>query len=227
MGQPLALPELTFQHEDFVELDFGFDFYAPQTTLAVDGRRILVGWMGLPDISYPSDRFNWAHGLTLPRELTLENQQLRQKPVRELISLRKETLYEQELELVDQLLPAQAEIFELELSQLQLSSDQLEVKLRVSDQEQTVLRYDQQTRRFTMDRASSGAEVPALDYGTTRSVTLTEPLHTLRVFVDRSSVEVFLNDGEAVASARIFPKTTSQGIVLTGDATAHLAIYSL
>lgn len=227
MGQPLALPELTFQHEDFVELDFGFDFYAPQTTLAADGRRILVGWMGLPDISYPSDRYNWAHGLTLPRELTLENQRLRQKPVQELTSLRKETLYEQELELVDQLLPAQAEIFELELSQLQLSSDQLEVKLRVSDQEQTVLRYDQQTRRFTIDRALSGAEVPALDYGTTRSITLTEPLHTLRVFVDRSSVEVFLNDGEAVASARIFPKTTSQGIVLNGDATVHLAIYSL
>jgi beta-fructofuranosidase len=165
--------------------------------------------------------------LTLPRELTLENQQLRQKPVQELTSLRKETLYEQELELVDQLLPAQAEIFELELSQLQLSSDQLEVKLRVSEQEETVLRYDQQTNRFTIDRGQSGAEVPALDYGTTRSITLTEPLHTLRVFVDRSSVEVFLNDGEAVASARIFPKTTSQGIVLTGDATAHLAIYSL
>jgi len=227
MGQPLALPELAFQHEDFVELDFGFDFYAPQTTLAADGRRILVGWMGLPDISYPSDRYNWAHGLTLPRELTLENQQLRQKPVQELTSLRKETLYEKELKLVREVLPAQAEIFELELSQLQLSSDQLEVKLRVSEQEETVLRYDQQTNRFTIDRGQSGAEVPALEYGTTRSTVLTEPLHTLRVFVDRSSIEVFLNDGEAVASARIFPKTTSQGIVLTGDATAQLAIYSL
>ncbi|WP_393965532.1 glycoside hydrolase family 32 protein [Exiguobacterium sp. S22-S28] len=227
IGKPLTLPDLTFQHEDFVELDFGFDFYAPQTTLAADGRRILVGWMGLPDITYPSDRYNWAHGLTLPRELTLENQHLRQRPVRELTALRKETLYADEFVLEHSFSPAHAETFELELSHLQLLSDTLTFKLRVSDQEETVLRYEAQTRRFTFDRTHSGAEIPATDYGTTRSVTLVEPLHALRLFVDRSSVEVFLNDGEAVASARIFPKSTSQDIILAGEATGHLAIYTL
>jgi beta-fructofuranosidase len=163
----------------------------------------------------------------LPRELTLENQQLRQKPVQELTALRKETLYAQELTLEQHIMPAQAETFELELSHLQLSSDHLELKVRASDQEETILRYEAETKRFTIDRTKSGAEVPAVEFGTSRSITLAEPLHTLRLFVDRSSIEVFLNDGEAVASSRIFPKSTSQGIVLTGDATAHLAIYSL
>ncbi|OIN68308.1 sucrose-6-phosphate hydrolase [Exiguobacterium sp. KRL4] len=227
IGQTVDFPNLSYQHEDFLELDFGFDFYAPQTTLAADGRRILVGWMGLPDITYPSDRYKWAHALTLPRELTLEQGHLRQKPVRELTSLRKDTLYEQPLVVEQQASPVQAEVFELVLSHLAISSGQFELKVRASEQEETILRYDTQTRRFTLDRTRSGAEVPAVEYGTTRSITLTEPLHTLRLFVDRSSIEVFLNDGEAVASARIFPKSTSQGIVLSGEATVHLAIYSL
>ena len=33
----------------FRELDAGFDFYAPQSFAAEDGRRIQIGWMGMPD----------------------------------------------------------------------------------------------------------------------------------------------------------------------------------
>ena len=35
--------------EDFREWDMGFDFYAPQTFVDKKGRRILIGWMGMPD----------------------------------------------------------------------------------------------------------------------------------------------------------------------------------
>ncbi len=38
-----------FGHGELHELDAGFEFYAPQTTLAEDGRRLLIGWMGVPD----------------------------------------------------------------------------------------------------------------------------------------------------------------------------------
>ena len=39
----------SFEHGELHELDAGFEFYAPQTTVAEDGRRILIGWMGVPD----------------------------------------------------------------------------------------------------------------------------------------------------------------------------------
>ena len=32
----------------------------------------LIGWMGLPDTQYPTDEEGWAHCLTIPRELTIE-----------------------------------------------------------------------------------------------------------------------------------------------------------
>ena len=40
-----------FIEEQVVSLDYGTDFYAPQTMLAKDGRRIMVAWMKSWDMS--------------------------------------------------------------------------------------------------------------------------------------------------------------------------------
>ena len=73
----------------FAEWDMGFDFYAPQTFRAPDGRRILIGWMGIPDADYanPTTALGWQHCLTVPRQVTLQNGRLCQTPVRELDAL--------------------------------------------------------------------------------------------------------------------------------------------
>lgn len=57
----------------YTEWDCGFDFYAPQSFIAPDGRRILIGWMGIGDIPYtnPTAVLGWQHCLTVPCELTL------------------------------------------------------------------------------------------------------------------------------------------------------------
>lgn len=73
--------------------DAGFDFYAPQTFEATDGRRILIGWMGMPDDDTygndPTVADGWQHCLTLPRELVPgADGAVLQRPVRELEELR-------------------------------------------------------------------------------------------------------------------------------------------
>lgn len=78
---------------EFSLWDAGFDFYAPQTFEAADGRRILIGWMGMPDDdSYGNDPTvadGWQHCLTLPRELVAAaGGCVLQRPVRELKELR-------------------------------------------------------------------------------------------------------------------------------------------
>ena len=80
--------------EDFREWDMGFDFYAPQTFVDDKGRRILIGWMGMPDaeeeyINKTIDE-GWQHCLTVPRELKVQNGKILQHPVKELERLRKE-----------------------------------------------------------------------------------------------------------------------------------------
>lgn len=65
LGSKLNVSDGSMSHGPFRELDHGFDFYAPQTTTCPDGRRILIGWMGLPDRSVPTERDEWAHCLTI------------------------------------------------------------------------------------------------------------------------------------------------------------------
>ena len=77
---------------EFHELDKGFDIYATQTFLDENGRRILIGWMGIPDADYDNDatvEYDWIHALTMPRVLTYQDGKLIQKPLEELKSLRK------------------------------------------------------------------------------------------------------------------------------------------
>lgn len=74
----------------FTEWDKGFDFYAPQTLQAPDGRLLLIGWMGMPDADYrnPTAALGWQHCLTLPREITAgPDGRLCQHPPRELDAL--------------------------------------------------------------------------------------------------------------------------------------------
>lgn len=54
----------------FNELDRGNDFYAPQSMEDNKGRRIMVGWMGIPEEEdFPTVKNEWIHCLTLPREI--------------------------------------------------------------------------------------------------------------------------------------------------------------
>ena len=82
-----------FTHGDFHELDAGFEFYAPQTTLTADGRRLLVAWMGVPDGEeryQPTIACGWIHQMTCIRELGTRDGKLYQRPVAELQALRGE-----------------------------------------------------------------------------------------------------------------------------------------
>lgn len=48
-------------------LDYGLDFYAPQTTLDEEGRRIMLGWLRMPQ---PGEEGDWNGMLTFPRVLS-------------------------------------------------------------------------------------------------------------------------------------------------------------
>ena len=44
-------------------MDYGFEAYATQAFNSPDGRALAVSWLGLPDVSYPSDRFDQSRNL--------------------------------------------------------------------------------------------------------------------------------------------------------------------
>ena len=91
---------------DFREWDMGFDFYAPQTFTDNSGRRLLIGWMGMPDAEeeYTNKTIDegWQHCLTVPRELRVKDGKIFQYPAKELERLRKEkTILDDEKSIVE------------------------------------------------------------------------------------------------------------------------------
>ena len=75
--------------ESLQSIDYGIDFYATQTLLSPDGRRIMVAWMQNWDTISIGINMPWFGQMTIPRELSVRNGRLYQWPVRELDKARR------------------------------------------------------------------------------------------------------------------------------------------
>ena len=213
-----------FTHGDFQHLDKGFDFYAPQITQTPDGRTIMIGWLATWNVEMPESADGWAGQMTVPRELHVRDGKIFSTPVRELKALRKWKPATYKNLLLDEattLKGVQGDACELLLTIDAAKSKSFSIGVRVGEGEETILRYDSDGT-FTLDRSKSGVEVhkiipdPGELVDNVRTIKLapTDKLK-LQIFIDRSSVEVFINGGAEVLSAKIYPKRTSQGIVFT------------
>ena len=66
----------TFEKDAPVSLDYGLDFYAPQTTLLPDGRRVMIAWMRMPKPVESKDGTQWTGMMCLPRVVGIKNGQV-------------------------------------------------------------------------------------------------------------------------------------------------------
>lgn len=191
-------------------LDDGFDYYAPQSFAAADGRRIQFGWMGMPDADYtnPTVEYGWQHCLTLPRVLTQNGTgRLLQAPAAELNALRGEARQ-----------PADGETVETDPCFDLTASPAGDFVLTIANG--LTLTYTETDRtctlRFTDAAIAAGR--------TERKAVLDAPCRSLRVVGDASSLEIFLNDGAAVLSTRYYPAAGKVAVQLCG---AGSTLYSL
>ncbi|WP_461197814.1 glycoside hydrolase family 32 protein [Enterococcus sp. N249-2] len=199
---------LRFKHTTpFRELDHGFDFYAPQTFSDEQERRILWGWMGLgdtmPEYSNPTVARGWQHAATLPRELKIRDQKLVQQPITELQRLRG----------VHQQRHIQSSVGEITYQtattayEMAITLDKSESKWQIALLEDTLLQYDGTT--LTMTHGSSG-------YGRKHRRLKIDHLKHLHIYVDTSSIEIFLNHGAACITSRVYPTNRKPTVSMTG-----------
>lgn len=209
---------LIMNHGTFFEFDYGFDFYAPMTTVDLEGRRVMVGLLGMHETSYPTEQYGWGHCLSIPRVLSIEDYKLKQRPHPNLQHLRETTLT---AEGYFQHHPKRMKDFygdkyEFIMDFIDYDATEIYVKLRVSKREETVIIYNTEHNEVTLDTTFSG-EMPGGVDGTQRKLKLQRKLEQLRIFMDVSSIEVFINNGDRVMSARIFPSEEAVGVELSTE----------
>jgi beta-fructofuranosidase len=81
--------------------------------------------------------------------------------------------------------------------------------------------YDESRREITVDRSGMRRTFNA-DEGFSRSRPLVAGLHHLRIFTDASSIEIFVNDGDAVFTSRAFPDGEEHWFTVQGDVFPRL-----
>ncbi len=98
----------------------------------------------------------------------------------------------------------EGDVYELIAEFSNSTAEEFGLELRVGEMEKTVIKYDAIAKKVVLDRTESG-ESFAEEFGTVRKCMLDAEKISFRIFVDVSSVEVFVNNGEEVFTARIFP----------------------
>ncbi|EFE91715.1 sucrose-6-phosphate hydrolase [Oribacterium sp. oral taxon 078 str. F0262] len=188
-------------------LDLGFDFYAPQTMLSPDGRRILIAWMQAPESgNLAPEGAGWYGQMCFPRELSIRGGRLFQSPIREISSL-----YGESTEL-DLCADSERSIPELHGRTMDLSlelkaerEDFCELRLCFAKRGNifTTLSYRPAEGRLILDRRAAGRAASICEY---REVLLPkrEKEASLRLLLDRFSFEIFLNGGESVLSGTLY-----------------------
>lgn len=202
--------------ETFREWDMGFDFYAPQSFVDENERRILIGWAGVPDTERThrnlSVKNGWQHCLTLPTELEYRNGKIFRRPVRELESLpwmkkdaeaadgekRKYLWKNQTIEIIEDGIAGGER-------QYLIGKEDNGLTIRVSGD------------RVELNFLNRNGEPSACGGGRkVRAGRVERMVEDLLVIIDSSIAEVFVNGGEIVFTTRIYLEKKDRELVTDG-----------
>lgn len=210
--------------------DYGLDFYAAQTMETEDGRRVMIGWMQSWDNHMCPPDFAWSGMMTLPRELSLVNGRVCQRPVREIEGYRKNPVRHDLVEIGQEtaLDGVEGRTVDLTIDLEDGDYETFEVKVAASQDYFSSIVYDRREDTVTFDRTYSGY---GRDVISRRSMKVKDQggKLKLRVLLDRYSVEIFVNDGEQAMTSLIFTPQDGTGIRFRakGRAVASVCKYEI
>jgi beta-fructofuranosidase len=193
-------------------------YFAPEALVDARGRQIMWAW--LTDNPGGEEAKGWSGVYGLPRSLWLgEDGTLRMRPVKELEMLRCDEKTWSDITIADgdtkTLDGVVGDSCELEITIDSATARQFGVKVRASaaGEEETLLYYDAETKKLCFDATRSGIDGRRALEQAPLALEDGEPLK-LRVFVDKSVVEIYANDRQAICR-RVYPgRDDSLAVVL-------------
>lgn len=216
-------------------IDYGLDFYAPQTLETADGRRVMIGWMQNWETSghVPAGQ-HFMGQMTIPRELTIRKGRLCQNPVRELEACRRDKVCYQNVPVSGQtaLEGVGGRFLDLTVTVRSKEGADLyrwfQIDVARDETHTTSIRFRPGEELIRIDRTQSGLP---WDMVNVREfpVPANDGQLKLRLILDRYSLELFVNDGEQAASNVIYTPLEARDIRFScgGAALADVEQYTL
>lgn len=199
------------------EIDGGFNFYAAQTLVSPDGRIIMIAWIHPWCIQTPGNE-GIKGAMILPRELRLENGALYQSPVREIEKYRKngvrtENVSVGENTVINGVSGKKIEII-CDFSLENAESAGVEFFKGENTRASICVKKD---GTVIFDRSETGVDYMR-DANETNALKRTVKVAVnggkvrLRIFLDVSVCEIFVNDGERVMTGYVYTRENGDGV---------------
>ncbi|MDF9825625.1 fructan beta-fructosidase [Breznakia sp. PF5-3] len=236
-------------------MNFGKDSYAAMTyymgdfgtSTSMNHQRIIaINWMNtwedycnLVDDASNNTVFNGTFNLQLELSLTKNDNGdyvLRQVPIKEYEDLRDTEIKYENVEVTEGkniLADFKGDTYEVVANfKPQSGTKEVGFKARTGNNQETVVKYNFETQKITIDRSKSGAYPTAkfLEVDEQRVKVNDDGSIDLHIYVDKASIEVFTKDYTVTGANQIFPNPTSLGaeVFCVGEAaTANITIYSM
>lgn len=214
-----------FNYNEVYALDDGIDFYAPQTTLAPDGRRIMIGWMQSWDSNIRPVSQKWSCMMTVPREIKFSDGRLMQNPIKEI-----EDYYTDLVEYNDCKIEGKCSLHGISGRILDMTVEikygdfsEFKIYFAKNDEFNSSITYDKIKNKLEINRLYSGMNRDTIGV---RKVDVKHPKKNLklRFIFDRYSAEIFVNDGSQVLSMTYYTPLDADEISFECDKKAVVNI---
>jgi fructan beta-fructosidase len=226
------------QQDRAVWLDYGRDNYAGVTWSNIpkkDGRKLFIGWMSNWEYARDVPTETWRSAMTIPRELKLKKNEkefvLSSAPVSELSKYVSKTIVKETLTVNNQkTIITQSEIdlsrVRIQLEMNHLKSDKYDFTFQNSFGDRLSFGIDNIKKQYYLNRQNSGKVTFSDKFANTISkAPIKNPSNMLKigVLVDKTSIEVFYNDGETIMTEIFFPNEPFEAFSInTSDAALIL-----
>ncbi|MCD8380415.1 MAG: glycoside hydrolase family 32 protein [Lachnospiraceae bacterium] len=219
----------SFLRERAQSMDYGIDFYAPQTVETMDGRRVMIAWMQNWATSRCQDPAADFFGMmTVPRELGIREGRLIQNPVRELEKYRVNRVAYQNV-LVNRLLNLagiSGRVMDLTVlirPATEKGYASFQMSVGEDGEHGTSICYGPGSSILKVDRTRSGGR---FDIVHERSffVRPQEGRIKIRVIMDKNSLEIFVNDGEQAATFLLYSPLTADAVSFEAEGAALMDV---
>jgi levanase len=218
-------------------LDYGRDYYAAVSFANMsEDKRVMLGWMNNWDYANNIPTNPWRSAMALPREVKLtqtpEGPRLTQSAVKQIDKLAQKPSYSttKGLPIAQGTTPlpaaASGQVQRVDITFAPGTAKKSGITVLGDGTSSTVIGYDATTGNLFVDRTNSGNTTfhPAFASIEDAPVTLDKKGYvTMRIYLDRSSVEVFAQDGLRTITDQVFPNAGADRMALFAEGgTAQL-----
>ena len=218
-------------------LDYGRDYYASVSFGNMpDDKRVMLGWMNNWDYANSIPTFPWRSAMSLPREVGLtqtpDGPRLIQRAVKQLDGLAAASSYRDiaggAIAPGTHSLPATAsgQTQQIDITFSPGTAAKAGITVLGNGDSSTVIGYDAASKELYVDRTNSGDVGFHPLFSSIDSAPVSVDAQgnvTLRIYVDRSSVEVFAQGGLQTITDQVFPGEGAGQVSLFADGgTAQL-----